>query len=702
MNVREEHEHQTMTTDTAPTASVVVPFAGSRETAIHMLENLAPLRLGPFAEGIISDNSRDHIVADLPLPTGWRTVHARGEGSPARARNAGALAATGEWLLFVDSDCRPAPDLLEAYFGETIGDRTGLVAGEVIGARDQTALAARYARDRNFLDQRYPLAHDFLPYALTANLLVRRRVWRELGGFLEGILNAEDVDFAWRAQEAGWEVAFNPRAVLEHEHREDIKGLWKQARIASASAVWVHRRWPEAPIPPNPWAQALARAAVGVPGHLIAGRPTRAAFKALDGLIALGTLAGRITDNRAGQWIEAAPPARRPVQVWCDQFPVLSETFVINEVRELAALGHPVTVVAHRRPARPALGVHDVPVRYLEDDTRVEQAAALARTAFRHPLRSARDRLDRRRWSREEPVPRLASLGPALRALKTQDPHVHVHFAGEIALAALRACRIAKRPWSLTAHAYDIYLLPRNLREKLRSASLVTSGCEYTVRDLREIAGPDRAANVHEIVMGVNAEQFRRRTPYPTGATVVAIGRLVEKKGFIHLIRAAADPRLRASLDEIVIVGDGPLKRELEVEAERLGVQDVVRLAGALEPDEVRETLEQAALLAVPCVVAGDGDRDSMPVVAKEALAMEIPVVATDEVGLPELIRPEFGRLVPPGEADALAAALTELLELDRAERVAMGHAGRDWVCRHANVKFETEKLSGLFDEVSS
>ena len=119
----------------------------------------------------------------------------------------------------------------------------------------------------------------------------------------------------------------------------------------------------------------------------------------------------------------------------------------------------------------------------------------------------------------------------------------------------------------------------------------------------------------------------------------------------------------------------------------------MVDLPGAQPPDQVRAALECADLLAMPCVIAADGDRDSMPVVVKEALAMEIPVVATDEVGLPEVVRPEWGRLVPPHDPAALAAAIAELLALDPAERAPDGTAGREFVRRECDVERETARL---------
>ncbi|MBA2350067.1 MAG: glycosyltransferase [Solirubrobacterales bacterium] len=391
------------------------------------------------------------------------------------------------------------------------------------------------------------------------------------------------------------------------------------------------------------------------------------------------------------------PSRLLPLELWCDAFPVVSETFVVGEARELSALGHPLSVCARHRPEHPAVDAGDVPVRYAEDEPRGRRAFALATVVLCHPVRCLADLLARRRWRREEHPTPLRQLAPALvRLMRAPQTRVHVHFAGPAALDAMRAGRILGRPWSLTAHAYDIYRTPRNLREKLRGATLVTSGCDYTVRDLKALAGPEHAERIHRVVMGVDAERFRRTGLPDEPPAVLAVGRLVEKKGFLHLIRAVADPALAGALARLEIVGDGPLRAELTAEVERLGLSGVVELVGRREASEVRVALERAAVLVMPCVVAADGDRDSMPVVVKEALAMELPVVVSDEVGLPELARPEFARLVPPGDPRALAAALSELLSRTPQERAAMGRAGRAFVTEHANLRRETARLSDL------
>ena len=388
-------------------------------------------------------------------------------------------------------------------------------------------------------------------------------------------------------------------------------------------------------------------------------------------------------------------PALR-LAVLTDFFPELSETFIVSEIRALRRMGHEVRVEAGWPAERPNTEAGEIPVHYLASDGPRRQLLDLAALIVRHPLRCAADLRARRRWAREEKVRPLRGLAPAARRVaRSGDRHLHAHFASGAALDAQRIAAILGLSHSVTAHAYDIYLTPANLREKLERAAFATSGCEYTVDDLRQIAP---GADVHEIIMGVDGDAFRRSRPYPDRRRIVAIGRLVGKKGFGPLIEAAARLRDREALERLTIVGDGPLRGELEGLVRKHDLGGAVELPGSLPPAAVRDLLEDAALLAMPCVVAADGDRDSMPVVVKEALAMEIPVVASDEVGLPELVQPEFGRLVPPGEAAALADAIEEMLALPHERRAAMGRAGREHVLAHCDVDTEAAKLTRLIE----
>ena len=369
-----------------------------------------------------------------------------------------------------------------------------------------------------------------------------------------------------------------------------------------------------------------------------------------------------------------------------DQWPELSETFVVNELEALRRQGHAVRVQAARAAPHPnpeAPG--DVEVALLGTGS-LRDLAWLLRS---RPLACARDLAGRLRWRREEwSRPLRALAGPARRIVRTGgDEHLHAHFAGGAALDAMRLAALTGRPYSVTAHAYDIFASPRNLRCKLERAKAVFTGCHYNVVRLRELVP---GASVHEVVMGVDASAFARRAPLPGSRIVLAVGRLVEKKGFDVLVDAAA----MVGDIEVRILGDGPQRAALERRIAAAGAP--VTLLGSGAPAAVLAAMQAADVLAMPCVVARDGDRDSMPVVVKEAMAMGMLVVASDEVGLPECVLAPWGFLAAPGDAEALAQALRAALDLEPAARRAAGEAARTWVREHASVDRETAKMAAI------
>lgn len=673
-----------------PAVSIVVPFGGGVAEARGLFECFSRVERELGDEIVIVDNS-DHDLAAQSRPGGVRVVSAVEERSSYYARNVGAEAASNEWLLFVDADCEPDPGVLDRYFDDHLPPSCGAVAGEVDSARD--GLLSRYAASRGLLRQRVNLAHPYRPSAVTANLLVRRDAWESVGGFLEGIRSGGDGDFCWRLQAAGWELEYRPAARVLHRHRERLGPLARQVARHAAGAAWLNRRHPGASPRPR-LGRPLARCAAGMLGWTAAGRFERAAFKAVDAVVIGASWLGYGCGNAA--------PARRgqgEITVIVDALPRVSETFVVEEVRAMRRLGYRVTVEAVSRPVRPLRGgARGMRARYLEDDSVPDRLRALAWLATTRPIGCLRDLAARRRWRPAgERTSRLASLAPVARRIRRAgSTHLHVHFAASAALDAMRLASLLRLPYSVTAHAYEIFAEPRNLREKLERAAFVTTGCEYNLAYLQNLLGGDTAGRIHEIVMGVDLDRFTRTTPLAGGRVVAGVGRLVEKKGFEDLLEAAAV--LAASgrgLQRVELAGEGPLLERLEGMAERAGLGEIVRFHGALEPDAVRELLEGVDALAMPCVLAANGDRDSMPVVVKEAMALELLVVGSDEVGLPELIGSR-GRLVPPGDAAALAAALDDVLSLPPEDRRVKGREARAWVAQHANVETETARLLEL------
>jgi glycosyltransferase involved in cell wall biosynthesis len=295
----------------------------------------------------------------------------------------------------------------------------------------------------------------------------------------------------------------------------------------------------------------------------------------------------------------------------------------------------------------------------VSEDGRRDRVLSLAWLAARHPVGVLRDLAPAARRAS-----RFALRSPA-RALRR-------------GCGARRDApgKLLGKPSSFATHGYDIFQRPANHVEKHERAAFAVSACHYSASHLRGVVGGEAATRIHRLMVGVDGERFRRRRPYPGASTVKAVGRLVEKKGLADLVDAVALMRDRDSGLRLRIVGDGPLRPALEHKVDELGAGDSIQLLGARTHEDVRDLLEEADVLAMQCVVAADGDRDTMPVVVKEALAMEIAVVATEEVGLPEVVKPGWGRLVPPHDPAALAAALDEVLAMPASDRVGMGRGG--------------------------
>ena len=264
-----------------PAVAVVMPFAGTTTEAREALAALAVLVTRPGDRVLLADNSQTFPTGgrdpgDLATtfagdpPTAPIVVPAPGEHSPARARNAGAAAGVGgteiPWLLFLDADCRPSPGLIDAFFTQPISDTVGAVAGEIHAIPSGDGLAARFGTSRNFLNSATHMAHPFRPRVSAANLLVRRRAFEAVGGFREGIRTAEDTDFCWRLQAAGWTLAVCPEATAGHAYRASLRELRAQWRGYAAGRAWLGRTYPG--FAPEPaLKRALRRAGFGaLPG----------------------------------------------------------------------------------------------------------------------------------------------------------------------------------------------------------------------------------------------------------------------------------------------------------------------------------------------------------------------------------------------------------------------------------------------------
>ncbi len=579
--------------------------------------------------------------------------------------------------------------------------RCGVLAGAVRGAHG-ASLAARYAAARGHLDETFHLAAEPYPAGITANLLVRRRTWETLGGFQEGVRSGADVEFCWRAQDAGWGLEHRPRARVEHRHADSLRELLRKAARYGAGRRWVNRRYPGS-MPRPRLARELVRAVAGGVAWPLAGQPTRGAFKLIDGAyVAAGAWGYVAGDSSAEPGGETGAPSRAAIVVSTDAFPARSETFVYNEALALRDLGQPVRVEATARPARVERAVaRELRVDYVEDYRPGEAVRDLAWLLAHHPIRSATDLGARRRWSAEEAVlPLRAIASPARRLARGKRRHVHVNFAAGAALTAMRLHLLLGSTYSVTAHGYDVFQEPRNLAEKLERAAFAVAPVRVHGRaPAKPRPQPpgrhrgDRDGGRRRAVPAARALSRRRDRgcDRPPGREE---GLRIPRRG---RRRAAPAGRPRAPLDR----GRWATPGRARAGAHGEGIEGAAELVEAWGADEVRELLEGADLLACPSVIAGDGDRDAMPMVVKEALAMEVPVVTSDAAGLPELVRPEWGRVVAQRDAAALAEAIAELLALSPPERQRMGLAGRAHVLEHCSLRGQAERLAALVDRTA-
>ncbi len=269
-----------------PTVSVIVPFRGDTEAAARLARNLLALRVGTSDEVIVADNSSAGSFGGLAPsgddPLAVSVVAALAERSSYYARNVGAREASGEWLLFIDSDCVPEPTLIDAYFDPLPAAGVGALAGAVATDPEQSHFLARYAGDRGFLDQDTGL-HTAGDAAATANLAVRRSAFTELGGFVEGIRSAGDVEFCRRLVAAGFAIERRPEARVRHLHRESLPDLLGSIARYAAGARWLNERYPGS-APRWSLIDGLVHCARDIAGDLARLRFERAAFRGIDAL----------------------------------------------------------------------------------------------------------------------------------------------------------------------------------------------------------------------------------------------------------------------------------------------------------------------------------------------------------------------------------------------------------------------------------
>ena len=388
-----------------------------------------------------------------------------------------------------------------------------------------------------------------------------------------------------------------------------------------------------------------------------------------------------------------------------NQYPQASQSFIRREIAALEKIGINIERFTVRRWDQKLVDPGDIAeqerTRVVLDVGAAGLLLALLRTLFTRPggffgaLRLAMHCA--RRADRGLPL-HLIYLAEACVLLKwfteAGIEHVHAHFGTNSTTVAMLCRALGGPAYSFTCHGPEEFDKPEFLKlgEKIERASFVVAVSEFGRSQLYRWCGHAHWSKIHVVHCGVDAGFLSEPATTSTSRKLVCVGRLAEQKGQLLLIQAAALLAREGEAFELVLVGDGVMRGEIERLIVAHQLQGKVRIAGWMSNDQVREQLLESRAMVLPSFAEG------LPVVCMESLALRRPVISTFVAGIPELVEPGVsGWLVPAGAVRPLAEAMRFALHADEMQLKAMGEAGANRVAAQHDAAIEAEKLSGLF-----
>ena len=391
-------------------------------------------------------------------------------------------------------------------------------------------------------------------------------------------------------------------------------------------------------------------------------------------------------------------------------FPCWSETFIVREIHALARQGVDIRIVSlkpHSEPmVQPDAKVLLDRVIYPPSSPTGSLRAALPQV-LKHPVKSVAELwpLVRSLWRRPAELAKSViswwrTLAVMAEVQRFAPQHLHAHWATYPSTAArILAGRIG-RPWSFTGHAHDIFVHDQDLSGKLAQADFSVTISEYNCRQLSARLPSELHNRLAVIHCGVLPADLPFTAEGREPAYIVGVGRLDPIKGFIHLVKACALLQQRGIDFRCDIIGDGPLRDELQQAINQAGLSERVRLTGALPQQDVRQRINRATMFVLPSVLLADGNADGIPVALMEAMACGATAISTRVSGIPELIHhEENGLLVTPGQATELADAMARLLA-DAPLRTRLAQAARNTIIHDFDADIEAAKLLGRIQAV--
>lgn len=383
------------------------------------------------------------------------------------------------------------------------------------------------------------------------------------------------------------------------------------------------------------------------------------------------------------------------------RYPRFSETFIVNEILALERQGVEVDIFAFKPATEGCFHENLAQVR--------------ARVTY---LGTSYQKVSRYHETLALAIEQLPAASELLPALLNEDAEsleygirialalrehpadvIHAHFASKSATVARLASLLTGTPLSITAHAKDIFhdsVSSADLALKFSTASAVITVSEFNRTYLQQTF-PEASDRVVRLYNGMDLTRLPFATSKNGPPRALAVGRLVTKKGFADLLDAMALLREVAPDLQCDIVGDGPLRADLEAQCRALGLEKTVIFHGLQAQHRVHQMIRDARVFLAPCVISEDGDRDGLPTVLLEAMALGTPVVATGVTGIPELVEDRHsGLIVPQHNPSALANAAQQVFD-NRDFAEALARAAREMIETSFNIEHTSAQLNALW-----